>query len=457
MRIKFFLIIILIILLAFSAMSTAGVFDKEEYKARRVKLMQSISDGIAIILGAEIAQPFTEFYQNNDFFYFAGVDDPNAILIIDGMKKESILFLASNQREESFSGPWMKPGKEAVEKTGIKKIFPASQFTRILSSYQAQTDVIYTPFQPQERMSNCGSNNITYFMERLLDPWDSRVSREMNFIKKTEERFPAFTFKDLSPFIAQMRVIKSPAEIEIMREASRISSLAHIELLKAAEPGMYEWQLDVLFQFMVMKEGAQGLAYHAIVASGPQSNAHGAYNKNFRKLEDGDMVKLDAGCDYLHYDADITISFPVNGKFTQKQREIYNVCFAIEEACFAVYRPGITGDEARKEVLKILNDKGISLNSSGVRLIWANHWIGLAVHDDGPPERQTVLKPGMITTFEPMVVFDKENVGVRIEDTVLITEDGCENLSRLIPRKPAEIEKTMAETSIYEMLKQRKK
>jgi len=443
---SFFTLVILVILLA--VQSWAGIFDKAEYKARRAKLMNYIPDGIAILLGAETAQPYTEFIQNNDFIYFTGVEEPNAILILDGMKKECILFLSSDPRLERSEGPMLKPGKEASELTGIERIYSIDRFTSILEAYHLQTDVIYTPFQPQERMTNCGRENISYFMNRYLNPWDGRVSREKNFINLVRERFPSIRFKDISPAIAELRLIKSPAEIEVLRESARISSLAHIELMRAAKPGMYEWELDVLFEYYVKRFGAKGTAYYTIVASGP-NNAYAHYHKNTRKMEDGDIVVLDAGSDYHYYDTDITITFPVNGKFTEFQKELYNASFAVERACISVYRPGVDSDQVRKEVDKIMKEKGI--DTQGMRG-GVGHWVGLAPHDDGP--RGVKLKPGMVFAIEPMKIIPEKDFGVRVEDTVLITEDGCENLTYRVPRTIEEIEKLMAEKGIPEILEE---
>jgi len=449
MKVRKISVMVLTILFIFSGILNAGVFDKYEYEARRMKLMKSISDGIAIILGAEEAQPYTKFLQNNDFMYFTGVEAPGAILIIDGMKKEAILFLAPQTNPREY--PKIQQGKEAVEETGIEKIYSTERFTQILASYQAQTNVIYTPFQPQEKITNCGRENISYFMNRFLDPWDGRVSREKNFIGLIRERFPSFMFRDLSPFIANLRLIKSPAEIELMREAGRISSLAHIEMLRAAKPGMYEWELAAIFEFFLKKQGCIGFAYSPIVASGP-SMFYSHYFENVRKIEDGDMVLVDMGGDYHYYDIDISLAFPINGKFTERQERLNRIVYEVHKAMLEVFRPGIRSIDMRDEVKKIVKQKGFDIDEENVQRIWADHWIGLAVHDDGPSSRTTVLKPGMVLAEDPSIRIPEETTGNKIENTVVITEDGCENLTYLVPRTVDEIEKVMAEKGILEVL-----
>jgi len=430
MRKRFSLTILVIFLFGFSTLSSGGVFDKAEYKSRRVKLMKSIPDGIALIIGSEGEK------QNSNFIYFTGVEEPRSILLIDGMKKESILFLPTVISEEKI-----------IEESGVAKVMVLSDLTPLLASYQAQTDIIYTPYRDNARTEK----------KEFIDP-DNRLSREMNFINQIKEKFPSFQFKDLSQAIGDLRVIKSPAEIEVMRESARISSLGHIEMLRSARPGMYEWELAAVFEYTVKRLGGQGFGYGAIVPSVPKwYDSH--YSENSRKIEDGDMVMPDVGGEYKYYVIDISATFPVNGKFTQEQKRLNRIICAVEEAMREVFRPGIRSIDMKSEVQEILTKQGIDMDKEGVYRILADHWIGLDVHDAGPSSRNTILKRGMILACDPALkIRDKNgNVidGVKIENTVLITEDGCENLTYLVPRTVEEIEKVMAEKGILDFLKER--
>ncbi len=429
-------------------------FDKAEFKARRARLMELIPDGVAVILGAEEAQPYERFFQNNDFMYFVGLEQPDAALIIDGIKKEALLFLPAVSPERRF--PRMVPGEKAVDITGIAKILPLTRFTSTLLAYQTEVENLYTPFQPQEKLTHCGRNNTLYFMNRTLDPWDGRPSREMNFIRLIRERFPNFRIKDLSPHIAGLRMIKTPAEIALMREAGRISSLAHIEILKAAKPGMYEWELAALYEYSVKRLGCAGHAYSPIVASGP-SIFYSGYSENCRRIKDGDMVLVDMGGDYKYYDIDISLAFPINGKFSKRQRELNKIVLAVRNAMQKVFRPGIRSIDMRDEVAALVAEQGIDVDKEQVARIWADHWIGMAVHDDGPSSRTTVLRPGMVIACDPSIRLKDEGTGNKIEDTVLITENGCENLTPLVPRSIEEIERIMAEPGITDWFRTREK
>jgi Xaa-Pro aminopeptidase len=425
------LIVTILAVLGFSAISSAGIFDKTEYMTRRAKLMTSISDGIAVFIGSESAK------QNSNFIYFTGVEQPSSILIIDGMKKESILFLTSVDSKEKI-----------IEETGADRVMPVSSFGRMLFSFQSLTSTIYMPFN----RADAG-----YIPKGLIDP-DNRLSREMHFIRQIKENFPTFQIKDLNHAIAELRVIKSPAEIEVMRECARISSLAHIEVLRSARPGMYEWELEALFEYTIKRLGGQGFGYAPIVPSVPKwYDSH--YSENSRKIESGDMVMPDVGGEYQYYVVDISATFPINGKFTTEQKRLNRIISTVEEAMRQVFRPGIKSSDMKEEVQEIVAKQGIDLDKEGVYRIEANHWIGLDVHDvigAGIPSRTTILKPGMVLACDPAIKIRDEagNVidGVKIENTVLITEDGCENLTHLVPRTVEEIEKVMAERGILDMI-----
>jgi Xaa-Pro aminopeptidase len=223
-------------------------------------------------------------------------------------------------------------------------------------------------------------------------------------------------------------------------------------MIKATRPGMHEYELAALYEYLVKKEGAQDLAYHAIICSG-ENHPYLHYYKHDRFLQDGDFLVIDVGPDYAYYDIDITVSYPVNGKFTPRQREVYEACNAVHEACMKVYRPGLTREQCRQEVREILEKQGFDLTKDYFKRMRGGfgHYVGMAVHDVGGSP--SVLKPGMVFANEPLCVFPEENLGVRVEDTILITEDGCENLTAGIPRTVKDIEALMKQRGIIQILK----
>jgi len=436
MRLKFSLIVLINCILINSNVSGAATFDAAEYQTRRTKLMASIPDGIAVILGSETNR------QNSNFIYFTGREEPFSVLIIDGLQKRSILFLSSLDSKDKI-----------MQESGVERILHLSSLTRELGTYQARTKLFYTPIDQDDR---------GYLPFDVNDPV-KRLSREMTFINQIKASYPFVVIKDLNPAIGGLRVIKSKAEIEIIREAARISSLAHIEVLRSAKPGMFEWELEAIYEYTIKSLGGQGFAYDPIIPSEPRwYDSH--YSENSRKILDGEIVMPDVGGEYNYYVVDISATWPINGKFTPEQKRLNRLVNAVENAMQAVFRPGITSRDMPAEVEAILAKQGIDMKKEGVWRIEANHWIGLDVHDViryGPSSRTTPFKPGMVLASDPGIRLKDKNgktiVWAKIENTILITEDGCENLSKLVPRTVEEIEKVMAEKGIHDYQKGKKK
>ena len=446
------LVALLAVLLLTSALS-GSLFDKAEYEARRRKLMEKISDGVVIILGAQSQPGYNEFYQNNNFVYFTGVEIPNSVLIIDGKRKESVLFFTISERGARNEGISLDVVRKPEETTGVEKVYPIEQFTSYLSRLASRVDNFYTSFKPEELMRECSNEKLRILQRNMIfNEWDGRLTRELRFVELLKERFPQVEVKDCSRMIWDLRVIKSPAEIALMRKAGRIGVKAHIELMKATQPGMYEYELAALYKYVCKKEGAQDLAYYMIICSG-ENHPYVHYYKHDRLLKDGDFLVIDVGPDLGYYDVDITISYPVNGRFTPRQKEVYEAANAVHEACMSVYRPGLTLKEAGKKVDEVLIKQGYDLSKDYFQRMRGGfgHYVGMAVHDVGGGP--TVLKPGMVFANEPLVIYADENLGVRVEDTILITEDGCENLTAGIPREVKEIEALMKTQGIIQALK----
>ncbi len=431
-------------------------FDKSEYAARRQNLMETIPDGIAVIRGAELPGSYMEYYQNNDFMYFSGVEIPNAVLIIDGRRKESTLLFTISESSARSEGIPLELVRNTKDITGIEHVGPIESFSSTLNSLSSQVSVIYTSFKPEELMRECTNEKFRARQrDMILNEWDGRLTRELQFVKLLKERFPAVEVKDCSAKIWDLRVIKSSAEIDLMRKTGRIAVKAHNVMIKATRPGMYEYELAALYEYYCKKEGAQNLAYYAIICSGP-NHPYLHYYKHDRLLADGDFLVIDVGPDVGYYDIDITVSYPVNGKFTPRQKEVYEAANAVHEANMKVYRPGLTSEQCRKEVEEILANQGFDLSKDYFRRMRGGfgHYVGMAVHDVGP--RAAVLKPGMVIANEPLAVWADEELGVRVEDTILITEDGCENLTAGIPRTVEDIEAMMKKDGVVQVLKKNK-
>jgi Xaa-Pro aminopeptidase len=437
---------------------TAGtlLFDKAEYAARRAKFMEKIPDGIAIILGAQPLTSYHYYYQNNDFFYLCGVEVPNAVLVIDGIQKETTLFFTADERSLRNEGLSTDILEDAVGVTGVDRAMKLEELETALGALAAKTKIFYTPFSPEELMRECSREKMRTLQRIMVNnPWDGRKTREMQFVARLQEKFPGLEVRDCSSFIWDLRVIKSPAEIELMRRAGQIGVKAISEVMKATRPGLYEYELSALYNFIAEKEGAQDLAYYMIICAG-EDHPYVHYYKHDKLLKDGDFIVMDIGPDFHYYDTDITISYPVNGKFTPRQKELYEAALAVHEANISVYRPGLTAEQVVKEVEEVLKKQGFDLSRDVFRRMRGGfgHYVGLAVHDVGGAPR--VLQPGMVFANEPLDIFPEENLGVRVEDTVLITETGCEVLTSGIPRTVKDIEKFMKKKGVIQVLKKAK-
>jgi Xaa-Pro aminopeptidase len=441
-----------------SSMLSAGtlLFDKAEYAARRASFMEKIPDGVAVIMGAQPLTSYHHYYQNNDFLYLCGIEIPNSVLVIDGVQKQTILLFTANERSLRNEGLSTDILKDPPGVTGVDRVLPIEELTNFLGRLSSQTKVIYTPFEPEELMRECSLEKFRYLQRNMiLNPWDGRQTREGQFVNLLRQKFPNVEVRDCSPLIWALRTIKSPAEIEAMRRAARIGVKAISEVMKATRPGMYEYELAALYDYIAEKEGAQDLAYYMIICSG-ENHPYVHYYKHDRLLKDGDFIVMDIGPDMNYYDTDITISYPVNGKFTSRQKEIYEAAKAVHDASVSVYRPGLTTEEVKNEVDEILKKQGFDLTKDYFKRMRGGfgHYVGLAVHDVGGGPM--VLKPGMVFANEPLMIFPEENLGVRVEDTVLITETGCEVLTAGIPRTVKEIEAFMKKDGIPQALKKAK-
>ena len=443
------LLALIILLLAPLLVFSGQDFDNDEFASRRAKFMEQIPDGIAIILGAVTPTGDSHFFQTNDFYYFTGVDIPNAILIIDGINKESLLFFTLTEDGARGEGLPVELVNNPVKTTGIEKANSLDRFSSILTRLSMQVPFIYTPYKPGEiNMVNTNEKFNSLQRTMTMNIWDGRLTRELQFVKNIKEKFPHITVKDCSPLIWDMRKIKSPAEVNLIRRAGQLGVEAHKVFIKATHPGVREKELAALFTYTCMRQDAIDLAYNVIIMSGP-NHKYGHYHIYDRTLEDGDFIILDAGPDVGYYNADVSTTFPANRRFSQKQKEIYELAYGIYVTCLENYRPGTTFRDIGNKVKEHLIENGFDPEERRfrgfIRYGGYNHSIGMATHDPmgtfaGPDE---VLQPGFVFACDINMPYADQEMGIRIEDTVVITEDGYENLSQGLPRSLKEIEAFM--------------
>ena len=447
------------LMLAVQTVEAAPLFDKKEYAARRGRLMDKIPDGVAVFLGA--AEPANDalFRQGHDFAYLTGAAIPNAFLIIDGVRKESLLFFTMTEKEAAGDGIDLDLIRNPKEYTGIEKVLSAEQFTSTLTGLSQRTRIFYTMFKPEELGAENSNEKFNVLQKTMTQNiWDGRLTRELQFVKELRDKFPQIDVLDCSAKVWDLRKIKSAAELDVLRRTAQIGVKAHNALIRSTRPGISEKALDAVFEFVCRLEGAVDMAYYTILMSG-KNHAYGHYHAYDRVLKPGDFIILDAAPDYADYHADISTAFPVSGAFSPRQKELYEIALAVRNVCQANYRPGITFGQVGEKVAAMLQEKNLDKYEKDfrgiVRLGGYNHMVGLATHDvtgtfAGSNE---VLMPGFVFACDIQLFRVEEEIGIRLEDNIAITETGYENLSAGVPRTVQEVEALMKADGILQTLK----
>jgi Xaa-Pro aminopeptidase len=441
------------------------IFPPGEFAARRARIMETIGAGVAIIQGTTERPGEQAFRQNNQFFYLCGVVEPRAILVIDGRTKQSTVFMQprNERREQRMLGPGLYPGPEAAAVTGLDAVRVREEFAATLSAIAAEGRPIYAPFRPEVLGEASSSDPAALWRASKADPWDGRVSREEAFVAKLKAAALQSEVKDLDPLIDSLRLIKSPREIEIIREATRIAGLAIMEAMRDAQPGMHEYELQADAEFVFKKLGAYGPSYFALIATGTNTY-YTHYHKNTAVLKDGDLVQIDYGPDYKYYQGDVTRVFPANGKFSSRQREHYGIALRLYQALLTSIKPRVTAQEILKDAVAKMDAAMASFLFTDPRIKAAaaayveryraskatglGHGVGMEVHDVRGPNPPATLEPGMVFTIEPALLLEDERLGVRLEDMLVVTENGVENLSAFVPIEMAAIEALMAQKGL---------
>jgi len=442
-RAIFFFVLTLLLYPSLSFGQRTG-YSKEEFMRRRAALMENASDGMIILFGETMPLPGAHFHQGNDFYYLTGVEDPGAVLLLVPKTKESYLFLPQQTpREELMGGANLLKDAKAKEKTGLTEIYQVSFFDEYIGRNLSRTGMtLHLRLSPADTIDNARSETLIFTARQARLHYNDQISLDNHRILKLKERFPAAEFKDITSFIDALRVIKSPEEIEVMRRNGRISAEGVRQAMLATRPGGYEYEIEAAAMHVILKNGATGAAYPPIVGSGPNTCIlH--YEKNERRVEDGELVLMDFGglLDYMCMD--ISRTWPASGKFTKEQREVYEIALEVQKACIEAYRPGVTNEDVQKHVVEVMKKKGLDPRGQKGGF---GHYVGLCTHDVGP--RAEKLQEGMVFAIEPGLYYPEKNIGVRIEDTVLITKDGCEVLTKDVPKEIDEVEKLLSQREV---------
>ena len=445
-------------------------FPPEEFAARRNGVYEAIGkSAIALLQGAPTPAGYTRFRQSNDFYYLCGVEVPNAYLLLEGTTRRATLFLPHrNEGRERGEGKVLsaEDAEEIRKLSGVDAVAGTDLLAEYLGRFLQWRAALtaYLPLFPAEGFAESRDLALRRVAELGSDPWDGRASRAGVFAGKIRQLFPNMTIADLSPTLDGLRLIKSPREITMIRRATRLSGLALMEAMRSTKPGQYEHELDGLAKFFYYRNGAQGDAYYSLIASG-RNAWYPHYNAGKRRMEDGDFLLMDYAPDYGYYMSDVTRMWPVNGKFSQWQRELYGFYLACYRAILKEIRPGalpatimreaagemdriLAGSKFSKEIYRKAAEAFVKdyRTASGRPEAALGHWVGRVTHDDGP--HAGPLKPGMVFTIEPALRVPEEKIYVRLEDLIVIGEKSSEVVSAFVPSDPDEIEKVMTEPGI---------
>ncbi|HEY6208173.1 MAG TPA: aminopeptidase P N-terminal domain-containing protein [Gemmatimonadales bacterium] len=401
--------------------------DTAVVAARRRALVARIGQGVVLVPAAHERQlerdyiQDNDFRQNNTFFYLTELETQDAWLLIvapGGDERETVLFLPPrNPAQERWTGLRLGPDSVAARLSGIPRVLPTDSLDRVLRSARSRArGPLYLPLDVNTR----------------AEPRIADLS------------FDAGDVRNLRPIVDSLRLVKDADEVSRMRKAIDITTLGHIAAMQAARPGMWEYEIEAALEAAFRRNGADRVGYPSIVGSGPNSTTlH--YDVNRRRTRDGDLVLVDAGAEWGQYTADVTRTFPVNGKFTQRQKAIYDLVLATEQAAYDSTRPGVTIAQLNRIARDYMGTHSGSLcgdhTCDAYFIHGLSHWLGMEVHDVG--DYSTPLRPGMVLTIEPGIYLPQESLGVRIEDDVLVTPGGAEWLSGKAPRTTQEIERLM--------------
>jgi Xaa-Pro aminopeptidase len=439
-------------------------FPPEEFAARRAVVLERIGDGLAVLQGATEVPAYKPFRQNAQFYYLTGVEVPRAILLLDGRTKSATLFVPPrNARLERSEGPVLVPGDEAERLTGIARVRPRQEFAEAYRQAAVGARVVYAPKRAESLGAATPQAAAAHAAATTADPWDGRPSREQAFIAKLKAVSPEIEINDLDPVVDAMRLIKSPREIAAIREATRQAGVAIMEVMRAARPGLREHELEAIADYVFKKHGSQGIAYFALVATGKNAY-YPHYHGGRAVLAPQDLVLFDYAPDYHYYTSDVTRMFPAGGRFTPVQRELYTVYQRMYQALMESIKPNVAPRDIIREAVqkmdRIVSTFGFSDEThrrAAVEFVERyrrsvrnslGHMVGMEVHDVSPS--YDVLQPGMVFTIEPALTLEEDRVYIRLEDVILITETGYENLSSFVPVDVAAIEKLMGEASPFE-------
>jgi Xaa-Pro aminopeptidase len=430
-RIRFFFFTTLV-LFAFTGSIFAGQpFNKTEFVARRDKLYEKIPDGIAVIFAAKAQLYPLKFRQAPDFYYLTGIEEAGAILVMMGPTKRTFLF--APRRSEPMiraEGPGIWQLEKREEVYGFTRVQPIEEFLSMLSFIPPGVKKLYMLSGSQGNVQS-GREELDFFESlELAQSITGGVPDSKRAIGMIQQMVPHLALNALDPLLDEMRWVKTPYEIELMKKSSEIGAEGVKEAMKGTRPGMYEYELEAAARYVYTKRGARGDAFSPIVASGPNTlTLH--YSTNNRQMMDGEVVYMDYGADYEYYTSDITRTWPVSGRFTPEQEKMYRCILEARDVIIAAMKPGVTTSQLQDVAEGVYKKHGFAKEFQDVGR-YIGHNIGISTHDVSPRDRSRPLVAGVVFNVEPLIEIPGK-IHMRLEDTVLVTPTGALNMTAGVP------------------------
>lgn len=419
------------------------LFEKNRQKLKRRLPALSVAILVSNDEMPRTADQFYTYRQNSDLFYLTGIEQPKTILCIcpdfPDHRYHEILFI---EKPTEYQLTWFGNKlniEEASKISGIKSIFWLIDFEKVLNELMHRARHVLLTFHENART------------------FDEVPLRDVRYTEKIKGLFPLHRYERLGPIMSELRMIKEPEEIEMIQKAGEIAEKAFRKIAKLIKPGINEFDIEAEIISEFIHNGSTGHSFMPIVASG-KSACILHYNSNCNICKDGDLVLIDIGAEYAYYNSDITRTFPINGKFSKRQLEIYNAVLTIHDKAISLIKPGTAIEKLNDDLIDLIEEQLINLaiiekqnieKQDPEKPVFKNyfkhsisHFLGIDVHDAG--NKNDILMPGMVISCEPGIYIEKEGIGIRLENDILVTINGCLNLTRDIPIKPEEIEELMA-------------
>lgn len=423
--------------------------SKQLYIANRKRLLKELKSNSLVAVNSNDIMPTNSdgsmrFRQNSDLFYLTGIDQEESILLLcpdfpDKKYREVLFVLETNEQIATWEGHKYTK-EEAREASGVETVLWTSEFHKLFNTMMVMGNVhnVYL------------NTNDHYRADIIIE------TREARFVKWCKEKYPLHAYERLAPMMHQLRSIKSAFEIEALQTACNITNAAFRRILKFVKPGVTEYEIEAEFAHEFLKNRSRGFAYEPIIASGADSCVlH--YIDNSKECKSGDILLLDVGAEYANYNADMTRTIPVSGKFTKRQKEVYNAVLRVQRGAMKMLKAGVVYFDYHKEVQKLMESELIKLkliDKTDVKnqhpdkplfmkyfMHGTGHQLGLDVHDVGNMYHK--MQVGQVWTVEPGIYIKEEGLGIRLENNVQITKTGLLDLMKNIPIEAEEIEELM--------------